>query len=71
MNFEVHESVEHELGTFVVGEWAVLARLEEVTAAEMTLQRMFTAEDVDSFLEREGDITQTIETLVGFTPYRD
>jgi len=38
-----------KLPTFVIGEWAVLARLKVMVLIEVTLQRMVTAEDMLSF----------------------
>ena len=51
MIFEVHENVEHELGTFIIREWAVLARLKSMMPVKVALQRMFAAEDVLSFAQ--------------------
>ena len=50
--FEVHEASEHELRTFVVREWAFLARVKLVMPVKVALQRMLAAEDILSF--RQG-----------------
>lgn len=38
MIFEVHKTVEHELGTFIIGKWAILARLKHVVPVKVALQ---------------------------------
>ena len=63
VNLEVHEAPERESRTFIVGEWAVLARLKPVMPVEVALQRMFAAEDVLSFEQRWRGVADAMQTL--------
>ncbi len=63
MTFEMHEAVDRELSAFIVGEWAVLARLEAMMPVEVALQRMLTTEDMLSFAQRQRGVANTVQTL--------
>lgn len=49
VTFKVYEASERELRIFIIGEWAILARLKPMMPVKVALQRMFTTEDVLSF----------------------
>ena len=49
VTFKVHKASERELRIFIIGEWAILARLKPMMPVKVALQRMFTTEDVLSF----------------------
>lgn len=66
MIFEVHGIVEHELDTFIVGEWIVLARLKPMIPVEAALLRMPTAEVVCWFKQGSASRrTQDTNTWIG------
>ena len=46
---KVYKAFECELRTFIIREWAVLARLKSMMPVKVALQRVFTAEGVLSF----------------------
>ncbi len=60
---EVHEALERESRTFIVGEWAVLARLKPVMPVKVALQRMFAAEDVLSLEQGQRGVADAMQTL--------
>jgi len=61
--FEMHKAFERELRTFIVGEWAVLARLKPIVPVRVTLPRIFTAEDVLSFEQGQRNVADAMQTL--------
>lgn len=71
MTFKVHEAFERELGTFIVGEWTVLARLKTVVPVKVALQRMLTAENVLSFGQGQRGVADAMQTLEWSTLERE
>ncbi len=63
MTFKVHETIERELPTSDVGEWAALAGLKLVVSIEVALQRKLIAEDVLSFMQGQRDVAKAVQTL--------
>ena len=63
VTFEVHDAFERELPTSDIGEWPALARLNLMVPVEVALQRMLTAEDVLSFMQRQRGIAKAVQTL--------
>jgi len=61
--FEVHKAFERELRTFIVGDWAILARLKPMMPVKVALQRMFTAENVLSFEQGQRGVANAMQTL--------
>lgn len=67
MVLRVHEAFEGELRTFIIREWAVLARLKPMTPVKVALQRVLATEGVLSFEQGErgdadADVGMEIET---------
>lgn len=60
---KVHEAFECELRTFIVREWAVLARLKSMMPIKVALQRVLAIEDVLSFELEQRDVANAIQTL--------
>lgn len=59
----VYEVLERELRAFIVGEWAVLARLKPMMPIKVVLQRVLTAEDVLSFEQVQRGVADAIQIL--------
>lgn len=60
---KVHEAFECELRTFIVREWAVLARLKSMMPIKVALQRVLAIEGVLSFELEQRDVANAIQTL--------
>ena len=64
---KVHKVFKHELCTFITREWAFLARLKSVMPVEVALQRIFTAENVLSFMQGQPNVADAMQTLERLT----
>jgi len=60
VTFKVHEASERELRIFIIGEWAILARLKPMMPVKVALQRMFATEDVLSFEQGQCGVANII-----------
>lgn len=70
MVLRMHHAVKRDCGTFRMGGRTGFVGLKRVTAVEVPLQRIFTAKVVQSLLQRQGGVTQTIKALIGFASQR-
>lgn len=60
---KVHKAFECELRTFIIREWAALARLKPMTPVKVALQGVLAAEGVLSFEQGQRGIADAMQTL--------